>query len=126
MRRIMMLAALGGFLAIPPADAWWHAGGVTRYGTAWHAGGTGTGYRWGSAYHPGYGSATVVHGYSGYHYGPYYRAPVPVAPVPWYHPVGAVAAGAAAGAAVGAAAASAPTTVYQYGQPPTIVNNYYN
>jgi hypothetical protein len=128
MRRILMLAALGGLVVIPSAEAWWHGGGVTRSGTAWHAGGTGTGYRWGGAYHPGYGGANYVHGYSGYHYGAYYHAPVPVARVPWYHPAGAVAAGAVAGAAVGAAvgAASAANTVYHYGQPTTVVNNYYN
>jgi hypothetical protein len=126
MRRTLMLAALGALVAIPPAAAWWRAGGVSPSGTAWHAGGTGTGYRWGSAYHPGEGSATYVHGYSVNHYGGYYHAPVPVAPVPYYHPyhpVGAFAAGAAIGAASASAAAS---SVYQYGQPSTVVNNYYN
>ena len=54
--------------------------------------------------------------------------PVPVA-TPWYHPGGAFAAGAVMGGVAGAAAASAArpatTTVYNYGQPPTVVNNYY-
>ncbi|PWS36351.1 hypothetical protein DFH01_14345 [Falsiroseomonas bella] len=130
MRRILIATALGALVAVPAAEAYWHAGGVTRWGTAWHAGGTGTGYRWGTAYHPGYGGATYVHGYSGYHYGGYYRAPVPVAPVPYYHPyhpVGAFAAGAVTGAAVGAASATAAAnSVYHYGQPTTVVNNYYN
>jgi hypothetical protein len=58
--------------------------------------------------------------------------------VPYYHPAGSFAAGAivggVAGAAVGAAAASAArppapppvaSTVYSYGQPSTVINNYY-
>jgi hypothetical protein len=142
--KLLIAAALAGLAAWPaaagPAGApftglrdaaapraqlvWWHAGGVTPGGTAWHAGGAG-GARWGGAYHPPYGYHTAVGGYGGVHYGGYYRAPVPVAP--WYHPAGAVAAGAAAGAVVGGlAGAAAASSVAQYAQPPTVVNNYYD
>jgi hypothetical protein len=98
---------------------YWRAGGVTPGGTAWHAGGA----RWGGAYH--YGGA--YHGYvGGYH--PYpaaaWRAPVVVAP--YYHPpAGAFAAGALVGAAAGAAAGTAAASVATYGQPTTVINNYY-
>jgi hypothetical protein len=145
MRRLMILAVCAGLGAVPALAAvtgvpgalrgavswavpdaaqlvWWRAGGVTPGGTAWHAGGA-DGYRWGGAYHPGYGYHGYVGGWGGAHYGGYYRAPVPVAP--WYHPpaAGAFVAGAAVGGLAGAAAAS---TVYHYGQPPAVVNNYYN
>lgn len=149
MRKYLLLTALAGLATLPagaaPIDAggalreairaatpgatpvFWHAGGTTAWGNHWHAGGTGAyGARPTYAYH-GYGGVE--------HYGTYYRPPVP-APVPYYNPGGSFAAGAIvggmAGAAVGAAAASAyrpppaATTVYNYGQPPTVVNNYYN
>ncbi|MBR0660766.1 hypothetical protein [Neoroseomonas oryzicola] len=142
MRKLLILAATAGIVALPAAAAppetsqalrlalranapgaqlvWWHAGGTTAWGNHWHAGGTGYG-----AYHGAY----AYHGYGGaYHYGGMYRPPVPVA-TPWYHPGGAFAAGAVMGGVAGAAAASAArpatTTVYNYGQPPTVVNNYY-
>jgi hypothetical protein len=118
MRKILLLAATASLIGTTPASAWWHAGGVTPGGTVWHGGGTGYGARWGGAYHPG--SVDYYHGYSGYHYGGYYRAPVPV---PVYHPVGTFAAGAAVGAV---AASSAAATAQYYSQPPTVVNNYYN
>jgi hypothetical protein len=92
----------------------WRAGGVTPAGGVWHAGGA---YRYGGAYH----------GYvGGYH--PYpataWRAPVVVAP--YYHaPAGAFAAGALVGAAAGAAAGTAAASVATYGQPTTVINNYY-
>jgi hypothetical protein len=121
MRKLLMLAACGGLLTSDPAAAYWHAGGVTPGGTAWHATGTGGGYRWGGAYHYGTGSATVVHGYGGVPYGGYYRAPVPV--TPWYHPAGTFAAGVVTGTAIGAGAAAASAA--HYSQPPTVVNNYY-
>lgn len=148
MRKLLLLTAMAGLAVLPagaaPIDAagalrdalrgavpgaklvWWHAGGTTAWGNHWHAGGTGA-----YGYHPTY----AYHGYGGaYHYGTYYRPPVP-APVPYYNPAGTFAAGAivggVAGAAMGAAAASASrppaaTTVYNYSQPPTVVNNYYN
>jgi len=100
--------------------AWWRAGGVTPGGTAWHAGGTGYGARWGGAYHAGAYPPAYYHGYAGVHYGGYYRAPVPVAP--WVHPAGTFAAGAVVGAA---AASSAAASAAHYSQPPTVVNNYY-
>lgn len=145
MRNYLLLTALAGLAALPagaaPVDAsgalrgalqaaapgvqnvYWHAGGTTAWGNHWHAGGTGA---YGA--HPAYG----YHGWGGAGYHGYYRPPVVVAPA--YHPAGSFAAGAivggVAGAAVGAAAASAyhppvATTVYNYGQPPTVVNNYY-
>lgn len=149
MRKFLLLAVMGGLATLPagaaPVDAsgamrdalraanpaatpvFWHAGGTTAWGNHWHAGGTGA---YGA--HPTYG----YHGYGGVeHYGTYYRPPVP-APVPYYNPGASFAAGAivggVAGAAMGAAAASsrppqpAATTVYNYSQPPTVINNYYN
>ncbi len=101
---------------------YWRAGGVTPGGTAWHAGGAG-GAAWGGAYRYGGG----YHGYvGGYH--PYpataWRAPVVVAPY-YAHPVGGFAAGALVGAAAGAAVGTAAASVATYGQPTTVVNNYY-
>ena len=137
MRKFLFLAALAGLATLPAGAAPIDAGGALREAVRaaapgatpvfWHAGGTGAyGARPTYAYH-GYGGVE--------HYGTYYRPPVP-APVPYYNPGGSFAAGAIvggmAGAAVGAAAASASrpppaaTTVYNYGQPPTVVNNYYN
>ena len=144
MRKFLLLTALAGLATLPagaaPVDAsgalrgairasapgvqsvYWHAGGTTAWGNHWHAGGTGA---YGA--HPAYG----YHGWGGDYHG-YYRAPVVVAPA--YHPAGSFAVGAivggVAGAAVGAAAASAArppaaATVYTYGQPPTVINNYY-
>lgn len=148
MRKFLLLAVMAGLATLPagaaPIDAagalggalratgpmatpvFWHAGGTTAWGNHWHAGGTGA-----------YGARPTYeyHGYGGpAHYGTYYRPPVPVA-APYYHPGAGFAAGAVvggvAGAVVGAAAASsrqqpAATTVYNYSQPPTVVNNYYN
>lgn len=140
--RALPLASLALGLMAVPADAgpkhghrsqvpaplpglelvWWHAGGVTPGGTRWHAGGAG-GARWGGAYHYGGG----FHGYVGrYHAYPAaaWHRPVPVAP--FYHPpVGAFAAGAMVGAAAGAAAGTAAASVATYGQPTTVINNYY-
>jgi hypothetical protein len=147
MRKFLLLTAMAGLATLPagaaPIDAagalrdalrtaaplatpvFWHAGGTTAWGNHWHAGGT------------GFYGARPTYGYHGYggavHYGTYYRPPVPVA-VPYYHPGASFAAGAivggVAGAAMGAAAAShqqpAATTVYNYSQPPTVINNYYN
>lgn len=142
MRRFLILAAAAGIGATPAIAAmpeitgsvrealraaspgaqlvWWRAGGTTRWGNHWHAGGTGYGYHGAYGYH-GYGGA--------YHYGGWYRPPVAAVARPWYHPAGAFAAGAVMGGIAGAAAASAShpatTTVYNYSQPPTVVNNYY-
>ena len=149
MRKFLLLTAMAGMATLPagaaPIDAsnamreairaaapgiqhvYWHAGGTTAWGDHWHAGGTGA---YGA--HPAYG----YHGWGGgaYHYGGYYRPPI-AAPAPYYHPAGTFAAGAVVGGvvggAVGAAAASAArppvaATVYNYGQPPTVINNYYN
>jgi hypothetical protein len=144
MRKYLLLTAMAALAAAPagaaPIDAggalrdalrgatpgatlvWWHAGGTTAWGNHWHAGGTGA---YGA--HPAYG----YHGWGG-DYHTYYRPPVVV--TPGYNPAGSFAAGAivggVAGAAVGAAAASAArppaaSTVYNYGQPPTVINNYY-
>ena len=153
MRKLLTIAALAGLTALPagaaPLDAsgtvrqavraampgttlvWWHAGGTTAWGNHWQAGGTGA---YGA--HPAYG----YHGYAG---GAWYHGPV-AAPVHYYHPGGAFAAGAVVGgvtgAVVGAAAADASrpppppypypppvaSTVYGYGQPSTVINNYYS
>jgi hypothetical protein len=98
---------------------YWHAGGITPGGAAWHAGGAG-GYRWGGAYHAGAYPPAYYHGYAAAPYARYYRAPVVVAP--YAPPVGTFAAGAMVGAA---AASTAAASAQHYSQPPTVVNNYY-
>ncbi|UPY35862.1 hypothetical protein [Sediminicoccus sp. KRV36] len=100
----------------------WRAGGVTAGGTAWHAGGAG-GARWGGAYHYGGGYHGYVGGYAARPYpGAMWRSPVAVAP--FYHPAaGAFVAGAMVGAA--ASAGTAANSGANYGQPTTVINNYY-